>query len=130
MNIGLESYVYTALPPRHIRVLRPLVISTPGIQIAWSLELLSLADNNRLTWASFEALSYAWGDQTGTYPVICDGKKLHVHRNLHTALPYLARRPSALPIWIDAICINQANEMEKMEQIRLMSQIYTRADLV
>lgn len=32
-----------------------------------------------------------------------------------------------LPLWIDAICINQDDLVEKAEQIRLMPAIYERA---
>jgi hypothetical protein len=32
-----------------------------------------------------------------------------------------------MPIWIDAVCINQGDQEEKMVQIRLMNQVYRRA---
>ena len=47
------------------------------------------------------------------------------------ALPFLANRHgkelSEQPIWIDAVCINQAEDDEKFFQINLVNQIYKRA---
>jgi hypothetical protein len=88
-----------------------------------SLDTVSIADIMS-DGIQFEALSYVWGDLSRTYPILCDGKILQIHHNLHQALPYLARRPSKLPLWIDALCINQLDEKEKVVQIRLMTQIY------
>jgi hypothetical protein len=33
-------------------------------------------------------------------------------------------------LWVDALCINQANLGEKNHQVALMAQIYSRADKV
>jgi hypothetical protein len=33
-------------------------------------------------------------------------------------------------LWVDAICIDQDNGQEKVEQVRLMTQIYNAADQV
>jgi heterokaryon incompatibility protein (HET) len=89
-----------------------------------------LFDQDESSAVSYDALSYTWGDLSTTYPLICGGKELRIHHNLHQALPYLANRPSTLPLWIDAMCINQADGREKMEQIRLMSEIYRRGACV
>jgi len=63
----------------------------------------------------------------------CNGRSLHVHHNLHTALPYLSRRGYSRPvqaIWIDAVCINQEDQEEKRVQIQLMGQLYQTATKV
>ncbi|KAH7012649.1 heterokaryon incompatibility, partial [Microdochium trichocladiopsis] len=79
----------------------------------------------------YDALSYTWGDRDHAFTFICNGgQELQIHKNLHDALPYLARRRSSLPIWIDALCINQADEAEKAEQIGLMHHVYRQADMV
>lgn len=75
----------------------------------------------------FDALSYQWGDSSETMSLVCQGKVLQVHRNLYEALPVLSLRKEFLSLWIDAICINQKNSVEKMDQIRLMSRIYRHA---
>jgi hypothetical protein len=40
------------------------------------------------------------------------------------------RRPSNRPIWIDAVCINQKDDSEKLVQIKRMSDIYKKATQV
>jgi hypothetical protein len=97
--------------------------------ITYSLKLISL-DNQALQHSPYDALSYTWGDLSRKHTIFCDGRELQIHHNLHEALPYLARRSSTLPIWIDAVCIDQTNEKEKVKQIRLMSDIYRNATRV
>lgn len=75
----------------------------------------------------FEALSYVWGDPTPTYRLVVDGALTKVSTNLGIVLPYLTGRLIDIPIWIDALCINQKDENEKGAQIALMGQIFSRA---
>lgn len=73
----------------------------------------------------YYALSYTWGDLTEeTHSLSCDDHELKIQRNLHEALPYLARRFPDMPVWVDAICINQSDPKEKQVQIPLMNRIY------
>lgn len=72
---------------------------------------------------SYTALSYTWGLETETYPFACDGLELPVRGNLRDALCHLGEAT----VWIDAICINQADETEKFGQLKLMPQIYSNA---
>ncbi|KAK4466317.1 heterokaryon incompatibility protein-domain-containing protein [Cladorrhinum samala] len=76
---------------------------------------------------AFEALSYVWGDPTPTYRLVVDGAPTTVPTNLGIVLPYLTGRLMDLPIWIDALCINQKDENEKGAQIALMGQIFSMA---
>lgn len=78
----------------------------------------------------FEALSYVWGDQTGKKRIKCNGKRAKIGANLHAALKEIRRRKSVRLLWADQICINQSDIREKNHQVRLMSDIYARADRV
>jgi len=75
----------------------------------------------------FEALSYMWGDESTTKPITVEDTSLDVTQNLHAALLQLrhVRKPRLL--WVDAICINQADVSEKSSQIPLMSRIFSEA---
>jgi hypothetical protein len=120
---GLPTFTYTPLLANEIRLLTPVIEDD---NIAWTLSTVQL-DSQDL---KFETLSYVWGSQDESFPIVCNEKLFWVHHNLHTALPYLARRANVneiLPIWIDAICINQNDDEEKIVQIRSMHQIYRRA---
>jgi hypothetical protein len=78
---------------------------------------------------NYVALSYTWGASTKTFPFNCDGQNLPVRENLLLALTRLRYILDA-PMWIDAMCINQDDEHEKMGQIQLMSDIYKKAKRV
>ncbi|KAI8957120.1 HET-domain-containing protein [Daldinia sp. FL1419] len=92
----------------------------------------------------YEALSYVWGPKrrrtrvnvseddsatTNGLRNIFKSKFTHIWitRNLDVALRHLryAREPRVM--WIDALCINQADEIEKGPQVAMMSEIYQSA---
>ena len=131
MLLHIASPLYTPLKLGQIRLLYP---DTKLPDLArWVLKNADFQDpaGNR-TSLQYDALSYCWGDSSSppTFPISCNGHTFRVHRNLHDALPILASRDSLLPIWIDAICINQNDEAEKIEQLGLMVKIYQRASQV
>lgn len=59
-----------------------------------------------------------------------NGRPCHLGHNLHLALLNLRSLTSPLTLWVDAICINQADMEERNAQVALMSFIYTRATKV
>ncbi|KAG7009435.1 hypothetical protein G7Y79_00002g005500 [Physcia stellaris] len=79
---------------------------------------------------SYDALSYVWGSRTDPAIIICNDRPLLITRNLHDALVQLRQDGLRNPIWIDAICINQADADERARQVRLMRQIFSRAEMV
>lgn len=82
----------------------------------------------------FEALSYVWGLDNMTGAVVVrtpEGPKmLRVTANLQEALVHLRHNNSTRSLWIDAICLNQADASEKNQQIPRMRDIYRFADRV
>jgi ankyrin repeat protein len=72
----------------------------------------------------YEALSYEWKDTVGTIPVQCCGMRLLVTPNLKAALKRIRLKDGARLLWIDAICINQEDNLERNQQVALMSKIY------
>ncbi|KAK7957877.1 hypothetical protein PG988_012725 [Apiospora saccharicola] len=108
---------YTGLKPGHIRLLYPDIRASG--EDRWFLKVAQLLDNlGQPTPLEYDALSYTWGeDQVTSFAVNCNGQELRVHHNLNDALPFLARRDSQLPIWIDAVCINQFDDDEQKVQI-------------
>ena len=74
--------------------------------------------------APFNALSYVWGDPSGTVPIYLNGHQHQVTRNLESALRHL-RHLKYKVLWVDALCINQKDLHERESQIRYMKQIYT-----
>ncbi|KAI2778237.1 HET-domain-containing protein [Daldinia loculata] len=83
----------------------------------------------------YEALSYVWGseDDPEAIRIIIDTEKTFIFpvtQNLSTALRYLRRLSEPRIIWVDAICINQSNNIEKGEQVMRMGDIFRAASRV
>jgi len=85
---------------------------------------------------SYSALSYCWGDPRSTKTISLNGINVEITAKLYAALQQVqslgARERIVEPIrlWVDAICINQADAEERGSQVRIMRQIYSRAKRV
>jgi hypothetical protein len=81
---------------------------------------------------SYEALSYAWGsDVEPAYIFVGANSRLRVRRNVVEILKYLRggldSGCTVRTLWIDSICINQADNDEKEKQVTMMGEIYAYA---
>lgn len=65
----------------------------------------------------YESLSYVWGDPTVIRSIRVDGNSLLVTASLHEALMALRVKEPRI-LWIDAICIDQANIPECLPRTR------------
>jgi hypothetical protein len=61
----------------------------------------------------YQALSYVWNQETGSELIICGGRKVQATRNLFNALRQIYATYGEAKLWVDAICINQADMTEK-----------------
>jgi len=75
----------------------------------------------------YYTLSYVWGSATVTDLVPLEGQEWPVTVNLANALRFLRDTKKRILIWIDALCINQANTKERGLQVQLMRDIYSCA---
>lgn len=91
---------------------------------------LSIADLNLRP--QFTALSYVWGRRAVVPKTInCKGCAIPVTDSCHSALVHLRRNiATTITIWIDRVCINQEDKVEKAQQIPLMGEIYKGAQFV
>ena len=79
----------------------------------------------------YEALSYTWGSANrGRSIVLNDKYQLSITDNLFQALIRLRKSLKERTLWVDAVCINQANDTEKSDQVRRMGSIYFHASCV
>lgn len=93
---------------------------------------------------NFEALSYVWGapDNPASIEVaysasgapsanddltLLDWKTMSVGRNLFDGLNHVRLPDQSRVLWVDAICINQTDAVEKPDQIMRMADIYNLA---
>lgn len=82
---------------------------------------------------SYEALSYTWGHPEDRARVLVGRSGdtyVSVTKNLLEVLPYLRYRHRPRQLWVDAICINQADADERSQQVAIMAVIYRRATAV
>ncbi|KAK7975802.1 hypothetical protein PG989_014265 [Apiospora arundinis] len=133
----LKDFKYSPLPSTgYIRLVT--LLQGSGMPIRCRLEEHSVTELPQ-----YDALSYTWGFEKcphdgskprGTRYIMLNDLKFHVQNNLFHALMALRNGgrhgDQGLPIWIDAICINQDDDQEKSHQVGSMSLIYLSAEQV
>ncbi|KAH7184642.1 heterokaryon incompatibility protein-domain-containing protein [Fusarium flagelliforme] len=75
----------------------------------------------------FTALSYTWGPNAFDCSIECDGFVKNITTSLDSAIRQFRHPVDSIMMWIDQICINQDDNIEKAQQIPLMSRIYRLA---
>jgi hypothetical protein len=129
-----DIYQNYKLPPgsNFIRVLDilPVYSVTPDLDaepLKCVLSTINLDDSPKFT-----ALSYVWGEDPPTpqYFILCGEFQVKVTANCYSALRHLRNKLGKFRIWVDAICIDQANLVEKLQQVPLMGDIFSSAELV
>jgi hypothetical protein len=78
----------------------------------------------------YEAVSYAWGDPNNLRTITLAGFDRLVTKNLEIALQHLRYRHGVRRLWVDALCINQQNNEERLHQVNLMRFVYQTAGRV
>lgn len=72
----------------------------------------------------YEALSYTWGETTRNTNIQLNGRPVQVTANLACALRHLRIPRESRLLWIDALCINQADSSEVNTYVQRMWAIY------
>lgn len=75
----------------------------------------------------FEAISYVWGVPVKDHRINCNGGVTHITANLRDALRRVRLPDRPRTLWVDSICINQANSQEQGRQVSLMGLIYKKS---
>ena len=101
--------IFTLLPGRWSSSIHCLLLS------------VTLDDN-----ATYETVSYAWGDPDDRETILIENVEIEIPRSLEAALRHLRQPTKAIQLWADAICINQQDHEEKAHQISMMGDIFRR----
>jgi len=125
----LNEYEYRPLPDAdtvRLVVLHPAVNEVAPLTC--SIATPSLAPQH----PEYFAISYYWGDQKPhlTLEITEDGGNtsyLRITPNVDTVLRRFRVPRKRQFLWIDAVCLNQSDELEKAQQIPRMGRIYEQA---
>ncbi|OQO12054.1 hypothetical protein B0A48_02693 [Cryoendolithus antarcticus] len=109
-----DQYRYQALDPsrREIRILQ--VAPGRGLEpVRCNVYNVSFDDKQR---PGYEAISYTWGQAGLTSELFLDGRPRVVPASADQALRRMRKTDGERTVWIDAVCINQDDPVEKGEQ--------------
>lgn len=118
-----KPYIYNPLQSN--RVIRLLSVRRPSVDGVvgnhyYQLVTMSLDDP-----VPYETVSYCWGDHEKKYRInLMDGSFLMVTQSLGTQLAELSSHSKTGYLWIDQVCIDQANLVERAQQVKVMRDIY------
>ncbi|KAH7303526.1 heterokaryon incompatibility protein-domain-containing protein [Stachybotrys elegans] len=117
-----------------IRLLK-VELDANGTQVQCELKTFCLKDD-----PEYIAISYTWGPPTTQHEatntssgtVRCNGYNIEVTQNLYHLLLRISGDESLQPswYWVDFLCINQNDNIEKSSQVSLMASIYHSANRV
>ncbi|EXU98173.1 heterokaryon incompatibility protein [Metarhizium robertsii] len=124
----MECLPYTPLLPGYIRLFR--INCDTSAPDEGSLEAVSLEAAPR-----YYALSHSWGTQLQNETIRIDGHVLYVTPDLAAGIRrfrelgagHCSLSPPIRYMWIDRLCIDQADITERSSQVTLMRTIYSRS---
>lgn len=120
-----HPYQYVHIKPG-LRIIRLLEL-TPGVsetELKGRLLYVPLGSKS----LPYEALSYVWGSPMKTQTIkLRGGLSLPITTSLYAALQRFRDLKQNKLIWVDALCINQEDTVEKSAQIMFMANIYAYA---
>ncbi|KAK4900951.1 hypothetical protein LTR27_002134 [Elasticomyces elasticus] len=135
---SVPPHLYKSLSGRQFRLLR-LSATESNNDIRCCLQTFMAGSPDC---PSYRAVSYAWGPRTSTMPICISsqgsalqGETTHECRhlrsqNLFDLLNQLRSEQSDCWLWIDALCINQDDDDERGQQVKIMSDIFSAANTV
>lgn len=110
---------------QQIRVLHLYGPRTDGLLRA-DLKHLQLDLDSDVRPPKYEAISYCWDEVPGEDDIILNGELRRVPASAVKALRQFQPIdwPDHRVLWIDALCINQDDPLERSQQVQLMGEIY------
>ncbi|RYP46365.1 hypothetical protein DL768_007428 [Monosporascus sp. mg162] len=101
--------------------------------VACRLETASLTDG-----LEYVAMSYVWGDPSVTKDIVVNDTVFPVTTNLEAGLWHFRKyglvpcedKKGEVRLWVDAICINQQDVLERNQQVARMGILYRNANFV
>ncbi|KAH7202459.1 hypothetical protein DER44DRAFT_669606 [Fusarium oxysporum] len=79
---------------------------------------------------TYSAVSYVWGTGRRTQTITTPDGVVRITASLASCLRHLRHKSEPALLWVDAICINQSDNEEKAQQVRMLATIFQRAVVV
>jgi hypothetical protein len=77
---------------------------------------------------AYEAVSYVWGSSVRSCLLtLSNGKTLRITESVNEFLPFLSATCQTGYLWIDQICVNQDDLIERSKQVANMGKIFSTA---
>ena len=116
------------LRPNQIRLLNlDRDFSQPAGWLCCDMQVVSLTESD----VRHDTLSYAWGDPSHRENhLLCNGLPVATTDSLSAALRQIRSKWPTKTIWVDALCINQADVFERNQRVNMMGRIYKRAESI
>ena len=90
----------------------------------------SLTHSSLTSHPYYQAVSYTWGTPGLIREIELNGVAYAIQKNLFDFFKQLHLNFAGVPLWVDALCINQEDTLEKNIQVPLMGLIYSYAKSV
>ncbi|KAH7086766.1 heterokaryon incompatibility protein-domain-containing protein [Paraphoma chrysanthemicola] len=120
-TIGNFQYFPEALSePGTFRVLRLHPAARHTDPLCFDLEKACLDSPPR-----YDAISYTWDNQPFNIEAYCEGLRFLVTKNCARILSLVRRQHEDTLVWIDQICINQASNEDRDQNVAQMGEIYS-----
>ena len=129
----MQRFKYQPLPTgtTFIRILAILPSMKSSSLVKSNLIPVDLDHLDQAPFAFYEALSYTWGDPSlPRAPCKLNGHEHALTVNLEVVLKKLRGRTRKRYLWVDALCINQDDVMERASQVQIMRRVYESAEQV
>lgn len=119
----LRAYEYRPATKREFRI---LVLDSGQLDDTVSATIVhsSLDDLPHL---KYETISYAWGDASLRAHMLINNAVLEIPATAGAVLRQVRHKNKPRRLWIDAVCINQADLKERQQQVEYMRYIYTHS---
>ncbi|KAH6714501.1 heterokaryon incompatibility protein-domain-containing protein [Leptodontidium sp. MPI-SDFR-AT-0119] len=122
------TFQYSDLAEGYIRLLSIQGINLKSARHVFNLKLCDFPLHEL---PPYYAVSYTWDSQPNSHLIRINNQWLSASSNVSSILSLFAPMVFGQRyLWIDAICINQTNKVEKATQVKLMRDIYRNAKSV
>jgi hypothetical protein len=115
----MDAYIYEPVGKTQIRLVT--VTQNQQGRLEAAMQHVELNEEDPV---KFTAVSYTWGDPNSRVQLPCGENFLSITTSLYEALGEIINFSPHGALWIDQICINQEDNLEKADQVRKMDVIY------